>query len=149
MPGLSLVGLLFLAARLDSFGLPKLAKKLVTIMAICAGGVLCAIAGSLVNVHLAVLFMITSFSLYLALWIWGAALMLRLRRSLRVDANEWWLDVEALPRVEWTWYARLGDHGSSSSMPVVERAGSRTTPTRFSGSTGPGFVRKIRRWLGD
>lgn len=149
MPGLSLVGLLFLAARLDSFGLPKLAKKLVTIMAICAGSVLCAIAGSLVNVHLAVLFMITSFSLYLALWIWGAALMLRLRRSLRVDAYEWWLDVEALPRVEWTWYARLGD----GRVELVDAGGGTRWFENYADATfwlgRAGFVRKIRRWLGN
>ncbi|HEY6727902.1 MAG TPA: hypothetical protein VI197_28030 [Polyangiaceae bacterium] len=78
-------------------------------MAVCVGSVLCALAGSLVSVYLSVLFMVTGFSLYVALWFWGLALMLRLRRVLRIDAHEWWLDVRALPRVEWTSYARLGD----------------------------------------
>lgn len=103
------VALLFLAARLHSFGLPKLTKKLVTVMAACVGSVLFAMAGGLITVYLSVLFMVTAFSLYLSLWFWGCALMLRMRRILWVDAHEWWLDVEALPRVEWTSYARLGD----------------------------------------
>lgn len=102
-------GLLFMAARVHSFGLPELAKKLITAMAICFGSVLLAMAGSLINVYLSVLFMITAVSLYVALWFWGVGLLVRMRRMLRIDAHEWWLDVEALPQVEWTSYARLGD----------------------------------------
>lgn len=102
-------GLLFVAARLHAFGLPKPSKQLVTVMAVCVGGIFGAMAGSLVTVYLSVLLVVTSFSLYVALWFWGFALMLRVRRILWIDAHEWWLNVEALPRVEWTSYARLRD----------------------------------------
>lgn len=102
-------GLLFIAARLHSFGLPKLAEKLVRAMAACAASVCLAMAGKWVTVYLGVLFTVTAFSLYLALWIWGCALMVGMRRMLKIEAHEWWLDVEALPRVEWVSYARLGD----------------------------------------
>ncbi|HEU5072922.1 MAG TPA: hypothetical protein VFU02_02090 [Polyangiaceae bacterium] len=103
------IALLFLAARLHSFGLPHVTRKLVTVMAACLGSVLFAMAGALVTVYLSVLFMITAFSLYLSLWFWGCALMVQMWRISWVEAHEWWLDVEALPRVEWTSYARLGD----------------------------------------
>jgi len=102
-------GLLFVAARLHGFGLPKPSKQLLTVMAVCVGGIFGAMAGSLVTVYLSVLLMVMSFSLYVALWFCGFAWMLRVRRTLRIDVHEWWLDVEALPRVEWTSYARLGD----------------------------------------
>ena len=36
-------------------------------------------------------------------------MMLRLRRTLKVEHQEWWLDLEARPRVEWTSYALVGD----------------------------------------
>jgi hypothetical protein len=103
------VALLFLAARLHSFGLPQLAKRIVTVIAMCAGSALLALVGGAFSAYLGVLLVVTCFVFYLCGWLWGFALMLRMRNILLVRGQEWWLDVEALPRVEWTSYARLGD----------------------------------------
>ena len=62
------VALLFVAARFHSFGLPKLTKKLLTVIAVCAGSVLLAIAGSLITVYLAVTLLVVAAASYLALW---------------------------------------------------------------------------------
>lgn len=103
------VALLFLAARLHSYGLPQLARRIVTVIAMGAGSALFALIGGAFSVYLAILLVVTSFVFYLCGWLWGFALMLRMRKLLLVRGQEWWLDTEALPRVEWTSYARLGD----------------------------------------
>jgi len=106
---LPVVALLYVAARLHSFGLPKLTRKLVTMVAVCIGSGLLAIASGNLSAILALPFAATCFVSYLCHWLWGFALMVGLRRTLSVEAHEWWLDVAALPRVEWTSYARLRD----------------------------------------
>lgn len=103
------VALLFLAARLHSYGLPQLARRILTVIALGAGSALFAAIGGMISVYLAILLVVTCFVFYLCGWLWGFALMLRMRSMLLVRGQEWWLDVEALPRVEWTSYARLGD----------------------------------------
>ncbi|HEY6727903.1 MAG TPA: hypothetical protein VI197_28035 [Polyangiaceae bacterium] len=103
------VALLFLAARLHSYGLPQLARRILTVIALCSASALFAVIGSALSAYLAILLVVTCFVFYLCGWLWGFALMLRMRNILLVRGQEWWLDVEALPRVEWTSYARLGD----------------------------------------
>jgi len=103
------VGLCYLAARLHSFGLPQLARKLVTLMAVGFGSVLLTFAAYLVWLPLTIIFVITGAATYFISLLWGFALMFRVRRMLRVELQEWWLDLGALPRVEWTSYSHLGD----------------------------------------
>lgn len=107
--GAPAVALLFLAARLHSYGLPQLARRIVTVIAMSAGSALFAAIGGVFSVYVAILMVVTCFVFYLCGWLWGFALMLRMRSILLVRGQEWWLDVEALPCVEWTSYARLGD----------------------------------------
>lgn len=126
------VALAFIAARLHSFGLPQLTRRIVALVATCMGSALLGFATARLAEHLAIVFAILAFTAYLAVWLWGFALMLQLRRSLWVDAHEWWLDVEALPRVEWTSYARLRDGR-------IEVAGARAGTSWFDNYAGAIF----------
>lgn len=106
---LPVVALLYVATRLHDFGVPKLTRRIVTLIATWLGSVVLTIVTAELAGYLALVFVATALMSYLGLWLWGFALMLGIRRTLSVEAHEWWLDVEALPRVEWTSYARLGD----------------------------------------
>lgn len=103
------VGLLYLAARLHSFGVSQQARKLITLMGVGVGSILLTFAALLVYMPLTVIFAIVSAAMYCFSLIWGYALMFGVRRVLRVEVQEWWLDVGALPSVQWISYAHLGD----------------------------------------
>ena len=103
------LALTFLAARLHSFGLPQQARQLVKLIVACIGSTLLAIVGITISEYLTLLFVLPAFTLHLMLGVWGFALMIGMRRMLWVDAHEWWLDLGALPSVEWTSYARTRD----------------------------------------
>lgn len=103
------VGLLFLAARLHSFGLPQQARRLVTLMGVGLGSVLLTFVAYVVWLPLTIICVIVGAAMYFFSLLWGFVLMFGTRRMLRVELQEWWLDVGALPRVEWTSYSHLGD----------------------------------------
>ena len=103
------VGLLYVAARLHSFGLPQQARKLVTLMALIPGSLLLTFIVGILYLPLTIIFVIPGAAAYFFSLLWGFALMFGVRRILRVELQEWWLDTGALPRVEWTSYSHLGD----------------------------------------
>lgn len=103
------VGLLYLAARLHSFGMPQQARKLITLMGVGLGSVLLTFVAYLVWLPLTVIFVIVGASMYFFSLLWGYALMFGVRRMLKVELQEWWLDVGALPSVQWMSYSHLGD----------------------------------------
>ena len=45
-------------------------------------------------------YVLVGLPLYFGTWIWGFVVMVRLHRTLKVELQEWWLDLEARPRVE-------------------------------------------------
>jgi len=104
------VGILFLAARLHSFGLSKVARRVLWVFASWVLGWLVVLLGlGPIPYELVLPYLLVALLLYLGAWIWVFLVMLRLRRTLTVELQEWWLDLEARPRVEWTSYALLGD----------------------------------------
>lgn len=82
------MALLFLAARLHSYGLPQLAKRILTVIALCAASASFAMLGGAISAYLAILMVVTCFVLYLCAWLWGFALMLRMRNILLVRGQE-------------------------------------------------------------
>lgn len=101
-------GMLFLAARLHGFGLSRTARRVWWVLSSWVlGWLLVPLAWRVWE--LVTLYFYVGLPLYLCSWIWAFFVMLRLRRTLKVELQEWWLDLEARPRVEWTSYALLGD----------------------------------------
>ena len=49
--------------------------------------------------QLVTLYFYVGLPLYLCSWIWAFFVMLRLRRTLKVELQEWWLDLEARDRL--------------------------------------------------
>jgi hypothetical protein len=117
------IGMLYVSARLETSGLAKAARraKQVALVLVVPVGIMVAsrVLGPPVpqvsDTDWGMLFwatlglgMITSL-LMLSGLLYALVLTRKLRRALRVVAQEWWLDTNALPLVEWVSYARLGD----------------------------------------
>jgi hypothetical protein len=118
------IGMLYVSARLRTSGLARAARraKQVAFVLVVPVGIMVASrfwlgapVPQIPDTSRGILFWTTlglgmiDSVLMLSGLLYALVLTRKLRRALRVVSQEWWLDTNALPRVEWVSYARLGD----------------------------------------